>query len=102
VLSWFHKPLKHSFKDPLVMASLHTAHQVALHKPLQSAPSGKWNSMHARIARFIYQEQKKKNSKEEKTKVIDRPEQGQTSETSTAKNRTKILPKKKKTPLTNR
>ena len=79
------------------MASLHTAHQVALHKPLQSAPSGKWNSMHARIARFIYQEQQKRK-KEPKTQNAWNKEA--TPETSKSRPRTEL--KKKKNQLTNR
>jgi len=86
------------------MASLHTAHQVALHKPLQSAPSGKWNSMHARIARFIYQEQQKQKSKDKNSTSTERAdwnaETDQTPE-STRPRSTKST-KKKKTPLTNR
>ena len=81
------------------MASLHTAHQVALHKPLQSAPSGKWNSMHARIARFIYQEQQKVKSKENGNNKEPESEQA-TPETSRTRSRKES--KRKKAALSNR
>ena len=49
------------------MASLHTVQQVQLQKPLaQSASRGKWNSMHARIARYIQEQQNKSKVKKRK------------------------------------
>jgi len=92
-------PFAIQLNDPLVMASLHTAHQVALHKPLQSAPSGKWNSMHARIARFIYQEQQKVKSKENGNTKEPESEQA-TPETSRTRSRKES--KRKKAALSNR
>jgi len=59
--------------DPLIMASLHTVQQVQLQKPLQAAQSrGKWNSMHARIARYIQEQQTKSKVKKRKSSLSNR------------------------------
>jgi len=86
-------PFAIQLNDPMLMASLAGAQQLALHKPLKAAPMSRWNSMHARIAHFIFQDKKKKKSNENKNK-----EQGKDQpETSKPKDRNQ---KKKK--LTNR
>ena len=55
------------------MASLHTVQQVQLQKPLQAAQSrGKWNSMHARIARYIQEQQTKSKVKKRKSSLSNR------------------------------
>jgi len=85
-------PFAIQLNDPMLMASLAGAQQLALHKPLKAAPMSRWNSMHARIAHFIFQDKKKKKSNENKNK-----EQGRDQpETSKPKDRNQ----KKK--LTNR
>ena len=62
-----------SFQDPLIMASLHTVQQVQLQKPLaQSTSRGKWNSMHARIARYIQEQQNKSKVKKRKSSLSNR------------------------------
>lgn len=59
--------------DPLIMASLHTVQQVQLQKPLQQAATrGKWNSMHARIARYIQEQQSKSKVKKRKSSLSNR------------------------------
>jgi hypothetical protein len=59
--------------DPLIMASLHTVQQVQLQKPLaQSSNRGKWNSMHARIARYIQEQQNKNKVKKRKSSLSNR------------------------------
>ena len=78
----------------MLMASLHTHHQLALHKPLKAAPMSRWNSMHARIAHFIFHEEKKRKAQEKSKESPKGPDQ---PETSKPKDRN---PKKKK--LTNR
>ena len=51
-------------KDPLIMASLQTVQQVQLQKPPAPSPTrGKWNSMHAQIARYIQEQQNKSKIK---------------------------------------
>jgi len=55
------------------MASLHTVQQVQLQKPLaQSSTRGKWNSMHARIARYIQEQQNKNKVKKRKSSLSNR------------------------------
>ena len=55
------------------MASLHTVQQVQLQKPLQAASNrGKWNSMHARIARYIQEQQTKNKVKKRKSSLSNR------------------------------
>jgi len=50
--------------DPLIMATLQQQSlNLSMHKPLKTAPSGKWNAMHGKIARFIQAEKNKSTPK---------------------------------------
>jgi len=50
--------------DPLIMATLQQQSlNLSMHKPLKTAPSGKWNAMHGKIAHFIQAEKIKSTPK---------------------------------------
>lgn len=50
--------------DPLIMATLQQQSlNLSMHKPLKTAPSGKWNAMHGKIAHFIQADKNKTRPK---------------------------------------